>query len=993
MSIKPLPPEVIAQIKSSITITSLNGVICELIKNSLDAASTKIEINVDYNRGGCIVEDDGLGIQPSEFGENGSLGKLYHSSKLNNPTPVHGGRGTFLAALSTMALMSITSHHHLYRSHNTIGMHKSEVVSRQAPAPPQQYLSNPNHGTRVTIRDLFGNMPVRIKQRAIAAERQGGTNRDWDELKRDIVVLLISWTRHVAITVREADTSQKLVVRPPARFSEADTNAGEDVFRACSILAQAAFISPQEKTSWVPVGVTTPNLDIRGTISLQPSAARHIQFISFGIRPLKTEGQSILHDEINRLFSNSSFGNEDEISDLNDAERARRAKDQRFKGDGYTNKELTGARKGADRWPMFYINITELDLPVVSMRLDPDSILDDTSNKLSTIIELLQVMIMQFLTVHHFRPKLGRGHRSKRRNEEHVSLSSPQKLPFQNNDILNPKRTEGVEKKPASKDARANFDPLGTNIKLPSFRRFTSKPGSPFEGWSKIKSGTATSTLESKNLLMAEFEEGNQIARPLSAPPLRGPSTQPFSDAPSQKSRMPLIAKDGKLLRRPFDDVITAKPLSKVVAQIRSPEQQQTAAEEDDLVAWVNPVTKVKSIVNRRTGLTRPTMNEKRAGSSHRLSRKASLPSQITSRADTESEIEKSSTWINKILQKWENPIFSSVEPTIPQVSLEGHDEHTQNILHGRHHQCSQVDIDRAFKESSAGVSSKISKAALRDAEVISQVDRKFILVKVQTITTKSSPDRHDSDSLLVLVDQHAADERIRIELLMEELCTPSKDPALPESPILTTLLNKPLIFEIPLREVQVLKIQVPFFANWGILYELASSAKPSDPVNAKATYNLSVRSLPPGIIERCKQEPRLLIELIRTEAWKAHELGRTAAHKTQEEQQTWLQRTQSCPRGILDMLNSRACRGAIMFNDELSRVQCEKLVRKFIINRTWRVGKAKAEILQELFKNGNSKIHEDIDSRDRPMTETQSYPHIRCNVNVNYIMKWFASA
>lgn len=225
MSIQPLPPDVIAQIKASITITSLNGVICELVKNSLDAASTKIDVSVDYTRGGCVVEDDGLGIQPSEFGENGGLGKLYHTSKLNSQTPVYGGRGTFLAALSAMALMSITSHHHLHRSHNTINMHKSEVVSRQMPAPPHQYLSHSNSGTRVTIRDLFGNMPVRVKQRAIAAEKQKGTNKYWDELRRDIVLLIVSWPRHITITVREKDTNQKLAVRPSVSFNEGSADA------------------------------------------------------------------------------------------------------------------------------------------------------------------------------------------------------------------------------------------------------------------------------------------------------------------------------------------------------------------------------------------------------------------------------------------------------------------------------------------------------------------------------------------------------------------------------------------------------------------------------------------------------------------------------------------------------------------------------------------------------------------------------------------------
>jgi DNA mismatch repair protein MLH3 len=85
MSIQPLSPAVIAQIKSSITITHLNSVVTELLKNSLDAHSKKIDINVDYARGGCVVEDDGLGILPSEFGESGGLGKLYRKKSSLGP--------------------------------------------------------------------------------------------------------------------------------------------------------------------------------------------------------------------------------------------------------------------------------------------------------------------------------------------------------------------------------------------------------------------------------------------------------------------------------------------------------------------------------------------------------------------------------------------------------------------------------------------------------------------------------------------------------------------------------------------------------------------------------------------------------------------------------------------------------------------------------------------------------------------------------------------
>lgn len=77
MSIQQLPPDVVAQIKSSIAITSLNSVILGLVRNSLDAQCSKINISVDYLRGDCSVEDNGLGIAPAEFLDKGGLGKLH----------------------------------------------------------------------------------------------------------------------------------------------------------------------------------------------------------------------------------------------------------------------------------------------------------------------------------------------------------------------------------------------------------------------------------------------------------------------------------------------------------------------------------------------------------------------------------------------------------------------------------------------------------------------------------------------------------------------------------------------------------------------------------------------------------------------------------------------------------------------------------------------------------------------------------------------------
>ena len=75
--IRPLPPEVAKQINSSTAIPSLNSVVVGLVENSLDAQASQLMVEVDYEHGNCTVEDNGLGIPPSEFADGGGLGKSH----------------------------------------------------------------------------------------------------------------------------------------------------------------------------------------------------------------------------------------------------------------------------------------------------------------------------------------------------------------------------------------------------------------------------------------------------------------------------------------------------------------------------------------------------------------------------------------------------------------------------------------------------------------------------------------------------------------------------------------------------------------------------------------------------------------------------------------------------------------------------------------------------------------------------------------------------
>lgn len=83
MSIRPLPKDAVDKIKSSSAITSLNEVVCGLLRNSLDASSTKVNIHLDYVLGNCTVHDNGHGIEPTEFENGGGLGKLHRIAPIS----------------------------------------------------------------------------------------------------------------------------------------------------------------------------------------------------------------------------------------------------------------------------------------------------------------------------------------------------------------------------------------------------------------------------------------------------------------------------------------------------------------------------------------------------------------------------------------------------------------------------------------------------------------------------------------------------------------------------------------------------------------------------------------------------------------------------------------------------------------------------------------------------------------------------------------------
>ena len=136
----------------------------------------------------------------------------------------------------------------------------------------------------------------------------------------------------------------------------------------------------------------------------------------------------------------------------------------------------------------------------------------------------------------------------------------------------------------------------------------------------------------------------------------------------------------------------------------------------------------------------------------------------------TSSMAKKSTPWLDNLLRDWKNPVFPSarrnpipfVNPELPNLEPNGEGV---SVFGDR----AQSRARSHMTSSTLSVKTKLTKDALRTGKVIAQVDSQFILLLVPS----DGPGASGLDTL-VIVDQHAADERCRVEQLFQQLCEPA---------------------------------------------------------------------------------------------------------------------------------------------------------------------------------------------------------------------------
>ncbi|KAK5131374.1 hypothetical protein LTR08_000977 [Meristemomyces frigidus] len=1003
--ILPLSGDAVSQIHSSKHITSLQGVVFALLENSLDAGATKVDISVDFRRGGCTIEDNGCGILPSEFHEDGGLGRMYHTSKHcgGESADFHGKTGTYVASLAALSLCGITSRHARHNESATLTTHHGKVISRQTPAlPGHDTLVSDSQGTRVTVRDLFGNMPVRVKQRALNGSLGNEDEKAWRELKRGIVALLLTWSKPCAVKIQVADACKKSITLSGSHSSvstaltERSLNqlGGSapkfDLQDALPLVFQAGLAPAESRQSWVPVSTSTSSITIKGAICLEPAPTRHCQFMSVSIYPCSADaGHNELYDAINRIFAHSSFGALEDIAEIDQAEKDRRKQDRRFKTDQYTQKQLHG-RKGVDRWPMFVLQIKLRDQRSLYRLFDGAR---DTS--LKAIVDVLEATVTQWLAANHFRPQK----RRQRKNENQqgpAAASSPHRRAESTTSstvetpgratLVTPslKRQATIASATTSKKRRI-LDLAGRPVSRDD-ALVQHSPSSYFDTLSRIKSGRRTF-----------YDEVCDARKPATAPagrlgseqlparkPIRAAFKLPVLEAGEVGSAKPGAASRAgsgldslsalgrvvnaeTLPEQPSDDFgsVDDTAMLNAVEDVESGSlttnsgdsahpREQGCLPNDTLIDWMDPVTKNVFQVNARTGVVLPHRNAQNkqpsATDDNPASRsRAAINTSLTSAGKPLSLSRRFATpsngadggWLPGFLKVWSNPVFHKQdEDRIPVASFDGPG---MEVAETSNRRCTEHGMAQHFAETGVSGTSKLSKAAMRHVKVIRQVDNKFILCKMPA----TRPDEHHDT--LVLVDQHAASERVMLEGLFAELSAPidAETPVAAFTPntgctssVNTTLLERPPRFQLSSAESEMFVKHAPHFARWGILYDVSTkipvTTTASQPRQPGEEHRLTARSLPPGIAERCTLSPNLLIELLRAEVWALADSGARARRvqhhpnagtEDDEGEHGWLKRMASCPKGVVDLLNSRACRSAIMFNDVLSVAQCEELL------------------------------------------------------------------
>ncbi|XP_038147400.1 DNA mismatch repair protein Mlh3 isoform X1 [Cyprinodon tularosa] len=263
----------------------------------------------------------------------------------------------------------------------------------------------------------------------------------------------------------------------------------------------------------------------------------------------------------------------------------------------------------------------------------------------------------------------------------------------------------------------------------------------------------------------------------------------------------------------------------------------------------------------------------------------------ISSGNDCRDGADQSSNSLSSLYSKWKNPVF--VRP--PTIGVD--------ISTG------QAD-ELAVKIHNILFPYRFSKNMIHSMKVVNQVDKKFLACLIDTSDEGSAAQTETQGNLLVLVDQHAAHERIRLENLITDSYKDDQDGSR-EKRLCSSTILPPLEINVTEEELRLLRSSQPHLKSLGLEVTFSKTGAPK----------VFVGKVPLCFMEKESNELKrgrpsvikpIVEEYLREQTELLRQTGRIGG---------------PLPLTVLKVLSSLACHGAIKFNDTLSRDECRSLV------------------------------------------------------------------
>ncbi|MBX2993498.1 MAG: DNA mismatch repair endonuclease MutL [Bdellovibrionaceae bacterium] len=156
-AIQALSSEVIDQIAAGEVVERPAHLVKELVENSLDAHASEVIVEVSEGGRHIVVKDNGKGIRPSELStalDRHTTSKILRTDDLWNLS-TYGFRGEALASIAAVSRLTLSSK---IEGEET-GARLEAEFGRKGPVDRIGHTT----GTRIQIRELFENVPARLK--------------------------------------------------------------------------------------------------------------------------------------------------------------------------------------------------------------------------------------------------------------------------------------------------------------------------------------------------------------------------------------------------------------------------------------------------------------------------------------------------------------------------------------------------------------------------------------------------------------------------------------------------------------------------------------------------------------------------------------------------------------------------------------------------------------------------------------------------------------